>query len=133
MSGDINGLIYGSTDYSTDGSSVGTLVDSSVGLNDGTAFSIPKSQDTATSNAIQSMTPNTSSGSVASSDWSGFWQGVLGSAIKTGEQVALANNGNAAATAAPSATVTAPAAPRASALTLLLLVAVVALVATHKG
>ncbi len=81
-------------DFGTYGAgSVGTLVDSSTGFNSGWAFDVPKTPDTATTNAIQSMAPVQAPNTASGSDFSSFWRGLAGSVINTGVSVIAQRNG----------------------------------------
>lgn len=72
--------------------SVDSLVGASVGVNSGWAYDTPKTTDTATTNAIQSMAP-VQSGSGGANDYSRFWQGLIGSVVNTGVAVVASKNG----------------------------------------
>ena len=117
---------------SDDGSygSVGSQVDTSNAFNTGSVFDVAKTPDTATTNAVQSMAPVTTQNTISGSSWDGFWQNVLGGAVKTATQVAAAKNG--VVTTSTTLPVVAPR-PAVSPLMLFLGVAVVALIVTHKG
>ena len=132
MSG--NSDLYGNdpSDYSTDGGgSVQSLIDASTGVNSGWAFDIPKTPDTATTNAIQSMAPVQASASDAN-DFSRFWQGLVGSVVTTGVAVVATKNGLVQpATTTPVATAPPPN-PNRTLLLVALGIGVVLLV-THKG
>jgi hypothetical protein len=81
------------TDYTTaGGGSVQKLIDASTGVNSGWAFDTPKTPDTATTNAIQSMAP-VQAGSGGDNDYSRFWQGLVGSVVNTGVSVVAQRNG----------------------------------------
>lgn len=91
----------------------GNLWDTATTMGSDGSFSVPKTDQTATSNAIQSLAPVTASDSTSGSSWSGFWQGVLGGAVKTGEQMLTAQAG-AAPVNAPGSSPAAGAAAAAS-------------------
>lgn len=81
------------TDYTTaGGGSVQALIDASTGVNSGWAFDTPKTPDTATTNAIQSMAP-VQAGSGAANDYSSFWRGLVGSVVNTGTAIVAQKNG----------------------------------------
>jgi hypothetical protein len=81
-------------DYGSAGNgSVTSLTDASTGFNSGWTFDIPKTPDTATVNAIQSMAPATASNTASGSDFSDFWRGLAGSVVNTGLAVVAKQNG----------------------------------------
>ncbi len=119
-------------DYGSYGSgSVQTLVDASSGINSGWAFDIPKTPDTATTNAIQSMAP-VQAASTSDNDYSRFWQGLVGSVVNTGVAVVAKQNGLVQPASTTPVATTPPPNPNRG-LLLVGLVVVVALVVTHKG
>lgn len=131
MSGSTDMLGNDPADPSAGAGSVQGLVDASTGFNAGWSFDVPKTPDTATTNAIQSMAPVQASDS-APNNYSRFWQGLIGSVVNTGTAVVAARNGLVQpANTTPVATAPPPNPNRG--LVLLLLGAVVVLAVTHKG
>jgi len=119
-------------DYGAYGSgSVGTLVDASTGFNAGWSFDIPKTPDTATTNAVQSMAPVDASDS-GDNSYSRFWQGLVGSVVNTGVSVVAQRNGLVQPASTTPVATTPPPNPNRG-LLLVGLVVVVVLVAAHKG
>jgi len=129
----------GITDFSGDGSgSDGTdgslalpgYTDGSTGIATDSSYLTPKTPDTATTNAIQSMAPVTSANTTSDSGWSSFWQATLGGVIQTAAKVTAVKNGVQPTTGQPIV-----ARPQTNANGLLLIVGVIAVVmlATHKG
>lgn len=120
------------TDYSTaGGGSVATLVDSSTGLNSGWSFDIPKTSDTASTNALQSMAPVTAANTSSGSDWSSFWGGIASSIAGKGASVLAQQYGPSPSTP----TTPLPPPPQNPNRTLLLLALVVGavLLVTHEA
>lgn len=81
------------SDQTAPDSSVGSLVDASTGLNSGWSFDIPKTADTATTNAVTGMAPVTANNTASNSDFAGFWSKLAGSVINTGVAVVAQKNG----------------------------------------
>jgi hypothetical protein len=119
------------TDYTTaGGGSVQSLLDAATGVNSGWSFDTPKTPDTATTNAIQSMAPVQASASGAN-DYSRFWQGLIGSVVSTGTAVVAAKNGLVQPV---STTPVAAVPPNPNRVLLLVALGVgVVLLVTHKG
>jgi hypothetical protein len=130
-----NSNLYGNdpVDYTTaGGGSVQGLIDASVGTNSGWAFDVPKTPDTATVNAIQSMAPVKAPNTVSGSDYSSFWRGLVGSVVDTGVAVVVKKNG----LVQPASTTPVAVAPPPNPNRVLLLVALgvgAVLLYTHKA
>lgn len=133
MAGSTDQFGNDAADYTTDGAgSVQSQIEASLGINSGWSFTQPKSADTATTNAVQSMAPVTASSSASDSGWSSFWQGTLGSIVKTGTAVVAAKNGVVQPANTTPVVVTPSPNPNRVLLLLALGVGVV-LLAQHKG
>lgn len=132
MSGNSDMFGNDPTDYTTaGGGSVQSLIDASTGVNSGWAFDIPKTPDTATVNAIQSMAP-VQAGAAAPNDYSRFWQGLVGSVVSTGTAVVAAKNGLVQPASTTPVATTPPPNPNRVLLLVALVVGVVLLV-KHEG
>lgn len=93
----MSGTNFGQTgedgDTSGDWGSVDSLMGASLSFGTGSTFNVAKTPDTASANAIQSMAPITADNTASDGQWSGFWQGLIGSVVKTGAGVVAARNG----------------------------------------
>lgn len=131
MSGTDYGVYGDDGSYSDPlGTSVGPLFDAATSLGSGSTYYTPKTSDTATTTAVQSMAPVTAQNTSSDSGMSGFWT-ALGKAVNTGVQVIAVKNGVSTTQTASGSVV---AAPTTSLNTMLLLagIAVVALIVMHK-
>lgn len=119
-------------DYGAYGSgSVASLTDASTGFNAGWSFDLPKTPETATTNAVQSMAPVNASAD-GDNSYSRFWQGLVGSVVNTGVSVVAQRNGLVQPASTTPVATTPPPNPNRTLLLVALAVGVVLLV-THKG
>lgn len=136
MSGTNFGLTgdSGADPYADTYGSTTSQVDAATSLGQGWSFDTPKTADTATGNAVQSMAPVTAPNTTSGSNSSGFWSaigGALGGAVNTASAVIAKNNG---IPQPGSATPVPVPPPNRSGLVMLLGAGlVVYLLVTHKG
>lgn len=93
----MSGTNFGQTgddgDNSGDWGSVDALMSTSLTFGTGSTFDTPKTPDTQSTNAVQSMQPITADNTASDGQWPAFWQGLIGSVVKTGAGVVAAKNG----------------------------------------